>query len=84
MKKIVMIMTLLAVAAIPAQVSAAEVTTNYSEFHKKIVHSIPPQQENKKSEVYQPNKDNEFILKYVVDDIEAAPWNNGGKRKYLK
>ncbi len=81
MKKTLMILTLLAFASIPAQVNAAEVTTNYSEFHKKIVQSIPPQQENKKSEVYKPNKDNHYILKYNVDDIEAAPWNNGGKRK---
>lgn len=81
MKKILMIMTLLAVASIGTIAQAAEVTTNYSEFHKKIVQSIPPQQENKKSEVYKPNKDNNYILKYNVDDLESAPWNNGGKRK---
>lgn len=81
MKKIVMFLALSAFISIPIGVSAAEVTTNYSEFHKKIVQSIPPQQENKNSAVYKPQKNNTYILKYNVDDLEAAPWNNGGKRK---
>ncbi len=81
MKKILMIMSLLTAVSMTMAAQAAEVTTNYSEFHKKIVQSIPQQQENKKSEVYKPNKDNNYILKYNVDDLESAPWNNGGKRK---
>ncbi len=35
----------------------------------------------KKSEVYKPASGNEYILKYVIDDLESAPWLNGGKRK---
>ncbi|MBR1424634.1 hypothetical protein IJ579_03635 [bacterium] len=79
MKKILVTCALLGFTA--GVVQAAEVTTNYSEFHKKIVQSIPQQKENKNSAVYKPAKDNNYILKYNVDDLESAPWNNGGKRK---
>ena len=29
-----------------------------------------------------PTSGNDFLLKYNVDDLEAAPWINGGKRVY--
>jgi hypothetical protein len=25
---------------------------------------------------------NDYLLKYNIDDLEAAPWLNGGKRVY--
>ncbi len=29
-----------------------------------------------------PTSGDDFLLKYNVDDLEAAPWLNGGKRIY--
>ncbi len=81
MKRLAIVMGLLAFCAVPAVVNAEEVTTNYSEFHRKIVQSIPPQPENKNSQVYKPGEGKNYILKYNVDDLENAPWANGGKRK---
>ena len=30
---------------------------------------------------YSQKNDNDYLLKYNIDDLEAAPWLNGGKRK---
>ncbi len=30
----------------------------------------------------QPQKDDEYLLKYNIRDLEAAPWLHGGKRSY--
>ena len=81
MKKLASMMMLLMVAAIPLSAAADEVTTNYGEYYKKIVQSIPPQPENKNSQVYKPANGNQYTLKYNIDDLESAPWVNGGKRK---
>ena len=87
MKRIVIILGLLIVAQ--AATSAAETNTaggqvNYERPYYNQPNLVQPRRVNyapKKSEVYKPASGNEYILKYVIDDLESAPWLNGGKRK---
>ena len=57
---------------------------NYERPYYNQPNLVQPRRVNyapKKSEVYKPASGNEYILKYVIDDLEVAPWLNGGKRK---
>lgn len=89
MKRIVTILALLMVSQLA--VSAAETVTattgdkvNYERPYYNQPNLVQPRQINyapKKSEVYKPASGNSYILKYNIDDLESAPWLNGGKRK---
>ena len=90
MKRIVIILALMMIA--PLAVSADETATaatgaekvNYERPYYNQPNLVQPRQINyapKKSEVYKPASGNAYILKYNIDDLESAPWINGGKRK---
>ena len=95
MKRIVTILVLLMVsqAVVMADENTATTTTttantagkvNYESPYYNQPNMVQPRQINdapKKSEVYKPASGNNYILKYNIDDLESAPWLNGGKRK---
>jgi hypothetical protein len=95
MKRIVIILGLLLIsqAVVSAEEAAPSATTqaaatagqvNYERPYYNQPNLVQPRRVNyapKKSEVYKPASGNEYILKYVIDDLESAPWLNGGKRK---
>ena len=82
-----------AIASAEGTASAPDATTtsaatagqvNYERPYYNQPNLVQPRRVNyapKKSEVYKPASGNEYILKYVIDDLESAPWLNGGKRK---
>ena len=87
MKKIILALSLLV-----ATVGAGFADQNYAQQNTTVnpnqegVYTRPAfetRQTNysKNSSVYKKESGNEFILKYNIDDLEAAPWLNGGKRK---
>lgn len=89
MKKLVLILSLLMVA--PMAFSAETTTTQavekvnyYTPYYSQgnIVQGRSVQYAPKNSQVYKESSGNTYILKYNVDDLESAPWLNGGKRKY--
>ena len=82
MKKFVFILSLL--VAGQCFVLADENKVNYNTPYYNQAAVSPQKQENyapKNSDVYKPSKENDYILKYNIDDLESAPWLNGGKRK---
>ena len=86
MKRIVIILSLFIVsqAVVSAEETAATGRVNYERPYYNQPDVVQPKRVNyapKKSEVYKPASGNEYILKYVIDDLEVAPWLNGGKRK---
>ena len=89
MKRIVTILALmmlsqLAVSADTTVQTTATEKVNYERPYYNQPNLVQPRQINyapKKSEVYKPASGNSYILKYNIDDLESAPWINGGKRK---
>ncbi len=89
MKKLLIVLTLLMVA--PAAfceestaVQAVQKVNYYTPYYNQgnIVPGRKVQYAEKNSKVYKESSGNTYILKYNVDDLESAPWLNGGKRKY--
>lgn len=87
MKKIVILAALLLVQT---QVMAAPANTNatYNKRPAQRTQQQTQQINNQKQTAQQQQKpvtDNtysaDYLLKYNIDDLEAAPWLNGGKRK---
>lgn len=71
MKKLALI---LALALVSTQLSAV------AAYNKKAA-TKPVSNKKTDAQVYkQDGKD--YLLKYNIDDLEAAPWINGGKRVY--
>lgn len=56
----------------------------YIPYHNQgnILQGRTVQHAPQNSKVYKESSGNKYILKYNVDDLESAPWLNGGKRKY--
>ena len=73
MKKLAIILALMLVQA---QVLAVEATNNTN------VEKKPAQQQAQQKTPSQVQKDEEYLLKYNIRDLEAAPWLHGGKRSY--
>ncbi len=80
---------LVAILFIQTQVFAAQPGTNVN-YNKKPAQRTQQQtqQVNKQQQVQpqtKPASDNtynaDYLLKYNIDDLEAAPWLNGGNRK---
>ena len=90
MKKIAIILTLLIVAPVAFgadaenAVEAVEKVNYYTPYYNQanIIQGKQIQHAPKNSKVYKESSGNKYILKYNVDDLESAPWLNGGKRKY--
>ena len=71
MKKLALILALLLVSS---QVTAVAYTKKAAAKTQKV---------SQKSDVQVYKQDgNDYLLKYNIDDLEAAPWINGGKRVY--
>ncbi len=78
MKKIAVI-TLLILFGIQAGYAAGNIKTNYN---KKPAQHTKPVSAKKPAQQTQSGKyDENYLLKYNIDDLEAAPWLNNGKRK---
>lgn len=76
MKKVALI---LALALITTQVTAL---TTFA-YSKKPANRSNTKAVNHKSDIQVYKQDgNDYLLKYNIDDLEAAPWLNGGKRAY--
>ena len=80
MKKLAIVLALM---LIPTQVLAAEATNN-ANIEKKPAQQVqqPQQQASQQKTPSQVQKDEEYLLKYNIRDLEAAPWLHGGKRSY--
>ena len=65
-------------------VQAVEKINYYTPYYNQanIIQGRQVQHAPKNSKVYKESSGNKYILKYNVDDLESAPWLNGGKRKY--
>jgi uncharacterized protein YdeI (BOF family) len=81
MKKLAIVLALM---LIPTQVLAAEATNNANVEKKPAQQVQQPQQQasQQKTPSHQVQKDEEYLLKYNIRDLEAAPWLHGGKRSY--
>lgn len=88
MKKLAVILTLLMVAPVAFgaenAVEAVEKVNYYTPYYNQgnIIQGKQVQHAPQNSKVYKESSGNQYILKYNIDDLESAPWLNGGKRKY--
>lgn len=76
MKKIVIIMALLLL-----QTQIAVTAATNSATVKKPVQAKTTQVKQTTQVKTNAAKGDEYLLKYNINDLEAAPWLNGGKRK---
>lgn len=77
MKRFALFLTL---AIVLTQVQTFAATANKKPAQKPAAKSSTAVRTNN-NQAY-PTSGNDFLLKYNVDDLEAAPWINGGKRIY--
>lgn len=92
MKRLAVILSLLIVAPCAYSAETTQTTTQpatqatdyYTPYFNQgnIVQGKQVQHAPQNSKVYKQSSGNTYILKYNVDDLESAPWLNGGKRKY--
>lgn len=83
MKKLALILSILMVTPLVAMADQEKVNY-YTPYYNQgnIVQGKKVQYAEKNSKVYKRSSGNEYILKYNIDDLESAPWINGGKRNY--
>lgn len=82
MKKSVLILSIVMLSQIVVLADETKVNYENQYYNKPAVSQRKPETyAQKNSQVYKPGKGNEYILKYNIDDLESAPWLNGGKRK---
>ena len=91
MKRLAIVLTLLMVSSVvfaaeaqnTAQ-KAADKVNYYTPYYNQgnIVQGRKVQYAEKNSKVYKKSSGNDYLLKYNIDDLESAPWINGGKRNY--
>lgn len=72
---------LLALLLVPTAVSAATNNVNYNKQTQQKTTYTKQQPAKQTARPYAQKNDNDYLLKYNIDDLEAAPWLNGGKRK---
>ena len=83
MKKIAIILAVLLVT--PLVAAADQEKVNYYTPYYAQGNVIPGKKveyAEKNSKVYKRASGNDYILKYNIDDLESAPWVNGGAWKY--
>lgn len=73
------IFTLMILFGIQAGYTAGNVKTNYNKKPAQQTKPVAVKKQQPKSQSVQ-NDDN-YLLKYNINDLEAAPWLNNGKRK---
>ena len=78
MKKIVIIMALLLFQTQITVSAATNSATVKKPVQTKTTQVKQTTQAQPKTNV---TKNDEYLLKYNINDLEAAPWLNGGKRK---
>jgi len=83
MKKLAIILTILMVTPLVAAADQQKVNY-YAPYYAQnnVVPGKKVQYAEKNSKVYKRASGNDYILKYNIDDLESAPWINGGKRNY--
>lgn len=72
MKKLALILALVLIQTQLCAVAA---------YNKKAAKRTVPVSQKSDAQVYKQDG-NDYLLKYNIDDLEAAPWINGGKRVY--
>lgn len=72
---------LLALLLVPVTVSAATNNVNYNKQTQQKTNYTKQQPAKQTARPYAQKNDNDYLLKYNIDDLESAPWLNGGKRK---
>ena len=85
MKKLALVLTVLLVAPIAVFADEAQQEANYYQPYYAQGNVIPGKKveyAEKNSKVYKRASGNDYILKYNIDDLESAPWLNGGTRNY--
>jgi hypothetical protein len=83
MKKLALVLSILMVTPLVAMADQEKVNY-YTPYYNQgnIVQGKKVQYAEKNSKVYKRSSGNDYILKYNIDDLESAPWINGGKRNY--
>ena len=83
MKKLAIIFTILMVTPLIANADQEKVNY-YTPYYNQgnVIPGKKVEYAEKNSKVYKRASGNDYILKYNIDDLEAAPWINGGKRNY--
>jgi len=85
MKKLALVLTVLLITPLVTLADEAQQQTNYYQPYYAQGNVIPGKKveyAEKNSKVYKRASGNDYILKYNIDDLESAPWINGGKRNY--
>ena len=86
MKKLAIIIALMLVQTHITAVAANEnfkkqpANKQVNQQAKQQVKDVKPATQAKQQAT--PKKDDEYLLKYNIRDLEAAPWLHGGKRSY--
>lgn len=57
----------------------AAAAENYNKKPAQKTQNVNAKQQQ--SQQAKPTNNDEYLLKYNINDLEAAPWLNGGKRK---
>ncbi len=71
---------LIALILVQAQVTVFAAQSYNKKPAKKPQATKPVSNVRSTNDVYKPDG-NDYLLKYNIDDLESAPWLNGGKRK---
>lgn len=78
MKKFAIIIALL---LFQTQIIAGAATAN-SNYNKKPAQKTQAAKPvNNQTKQSKPSNNDDYLLKYNINDLDAAPWLNGGKRK---
>lgn len=78
MKKIAILLTFM---LFQTQIIAGAEQVNANYDKKPAQQPQATSQTNQATQVKQQPKEEEYLLKYNINDLEAAPWLNGGNRK---
>lgn len=78
MKKIAIVMALL---LLQTQIITYGASANYNKKPAKKTQATKPVSNVRATDKVYTQDGNDYLLKYNINDLEAAPWLNNGKRK---
>jgi len=78
MKKLALVLALLLVQA---QIAAFAASSSYNKKPARKTQATKPVSNKSTTNKVYTQDGSDYLLKYNIDDLEAAPWLNGGKRK---
>ena len=85
MKKFLILTALLMISPVVNAQDNVQTTADKVNYTKPYYNQTSANQRTqyaeKNSAVYKKSSGNDYLLKYNIDDLESAPWVNGGKRK---